>query len=100
MREIKFRAWDEKGKDMIYSGAKKICYQIEDVKKHTKAFIERLKEKDLYRSLVEKYGKVKLFSLETCDVVDLIEEYYNNKIKETADEEFGPKILKKMEKKE
>ncbi len=72
----------------------------EDVKKHTQAFIERLKEKDLYRSLVEKYGKVKFFSLETCDVVDLIEEYYNNKIKETADEEFGPKILKKMEKKE
>lgn len=30
----------------------------------------------------------------------LEEEYYNNKIKETADEEFGPKILKKMEKKE
>jgi len=78
MREIKFRAWDEKGKDMIYSGAKKICYQIEDVKKHTKAFIEKLK--DLLKD-GDYYGD--------RSFTDLFK-----RIDKTAEEEFGDKILK------
>ena len=53
---------------------------VEDVKE----FINEIKEKDLYRSLISKYGKVKVWNLNPREMIDLIEEYYNNKINQES----------------
>ena len=51
-----------------------------------KEAVSRLKEKDLYRALINKYGKPKVYSCCTTELFDLIEEYLNEKIKEIMGE--------------
>ena len=58
---------------------------VEDVK----AFIKKIKEEDLYRSLIAKYGKVKVWNLNPQGMIELIEEYYNTKI----DQKAGDKLI-------
>jgi len=53
-----------------------------------KEFIKRLKEEDLYRTLINKYGKGKIWSLNNQDLIEAIECYYNDKIDKLA----GPKF--------
>ena len=62
------------------SGRGIIRYEEKDVKEA----VEKLKEEDLYRSLIAKHGKPKLFSLSGFNMIDVIESYWNKKIDKLA----------------
>jgi len=59
------------------------------IEEDVKAFIKKIKEEDLYRSLITKYGKVKVWNLNPQGMIELIEEYYNTKI----DQKAGDKLI-------
>ena len=56
--------------------------------KDVKEFIQQLKEEDLYRSLIHRFEKVGLYGLTTVDLIEAIEEYYNEKISKLAGEKL------------
>ena len=73
-------------KEMIMKDYPHYGFSVPDVKQAVK----ELKEDDLYRTLVNKFGKAEVWRLNTQDLIEAIEDYYNKKV----DKIFGDKLTK------
>ena len=82
-------------KDLVSDGDKPDWYSFDEEKVKTALaeFMKKIKEEDLYRSLIRKYGKVKIWNLNPQEMIELIEDYYNQKINKEVLTSFGKSLI-------